>query len=291
MQARSRSELFVKDDQKRVDAHFQTTAAYWKHVYEGHDVEATIYQQRRDAVLKLVDKLALPHGSQVLEVGCGAGLTSVALACRGFQVEAVDSVPAMIGLTRQAVRESGLEQEVRAGVCDVNDLSFTDSAFDLVLAIGVIPWVQSPGPVLREMVRVVKPGGYLIVSSENLWQLPHLLDPLLMPLLAGVRPRIGDLLRKVGLRKPLAAPRHHACSNRAFDRALASFGMKKLEATTLGFGPFSFCFRRMVPEPWGVSIHRGLQRLSDRRFPLLRSTGSNYIVVTRKPANPAMVAA
>jgi ubiquinone/menaquinone biosynthesis C-methylase UbiE len=281
----------MKEEQKRVEAHFQETASYWKEIYQGGDVSATIYQQRRDAVLALVDKLGLAAQSDILEVGCGAGVTSVALARRGYQVQAVDSVTAMIDLTCQAVSDAGLGERVTPSVCDVNSLAFADDAFDLVLAIGVIPWVQSPEQVLQQMTRVVRPGGYLIVSSENLWQLHHVLDPLLNPLLVQLRPRVGDLLRNIGLRKPLASPRHHACSNQEFDQQLASLQMEKLESMTLGFGPFTLFFQRVLPESVGVKFHRVLQRLADRGVPVLRSGGSNYIVLARKQARDAKLAA
>ena len=281
----------MKEEQKRVEAHFQETASYWKEIYQGGDVSATIYQQRRDAVLALVDKLELATESHILEVGCGAGVTSVALARRGYHVQAVDSVTAMIDLTRQAVSDAGVSQRVTPSVCDVNSLAFADHVFDLVLAIGVIPWVQSPEQVLQEMGRVVRPGGYLIVSSENLWQLHHVLDPLLNPLLVQLRPRVGDLLRGIGLRKPLASPRHHACSNQKFDQQLASLNLEKLESMTLGFGPFTLFFQHVLPESLGVKFHRALQRLADRKVPLLRSGGSNYIVLARKQTRNAKLAA
>ena len=280
--ARSHARL-ARDERQSVNTHFQNTAAYWKQVYEGHGLSAIIYQQRRDKVLQMVDRLALHADSQALEVGCGAGVTSVALAQCGFHVEAVDSVAAMIDLTRQAADHAGVSARVKPSICDVNALAFPDNAFDLLLAIGVIPWVQSPETVLRQMARVVKPGGYLIVSSENLWQLHHVLDPLLNPLLAGLRPRVGDLLRRLRLRKPLAAPRHHSCSNRAFDRMLAALNLEKLESLTVGFGPFSLAFCKVLPESTGVALHRKLQALADADFPVLRSAGSNYIVLARKP--------
>src|SRR2546429_4178898 len=56
--------------------------------------------------LGLVDELALPSGSHILEIGCGAGLTTIALAQRGFTVQAVDTVDRMVALTRQAATEA-----------------------------------------------------------------------------------------------------------------------------------------------------------------------------------------
>jgi ubiquinone/menaquinone biosynthesis C-methylase UbiE len=103
----------------------------------------------------MVDSLALPPGSRVLEVGCGAGVTTVALAQRRYVVAALDSVDAMIHLTRQLAVERGVEHRLRASRGDAHRLPFADRSFPLLLAIGVTPWVHSLGQFLREMVRVL----------------------------------------------------------------------------------------------------------------------------------------
>ncbi len=83
--------------------YFLANARYWKSIYEEADVQSLIYRLRREAVLELVDRLALPTGSRILEIGCGAGSTAVELARRGHWVEAVDVVPSMIEMTRLQV--------------------------------------------------------------------------------------------------------------------------------------------------------------------------------------------
>src|SRR5216117_3967363 len=101
-----------REQQKRVNDYFQSTLAYWDEIYREGGVYQTIYQRRRTVALSLVDKLALPAGSRVLEVGCAHGLTTVALAERGFSVEAVDAVPEMISAARIRAQESGLAQRM-----------------------------------------------------------------------------------------------------------------------------------------------------------------------------------
>lgn len=94
------------EQQKRTDAHFEATLAYWKEIYEFGDVDATIYRERRSVVLALVQKLALSAEWHILEIGCGSGSTNVALAQDGYTVQAVDSVDAMIKLTRQHAEDA-----------------------------------------------------------------------------------------------------------------------------------------------------------------------------------------
>src|SRR5947208_520112 len=78
--------------QDLVDSYFRSRARVWKEIYEREDVDALIHQRRRSIVLRLIDNLGLPQESPILEVGCGAGLTTVALADRGHAVHAIDSV-------------------------------------------------------------------------------------------------------------------------------------------------------------------------------------------------------
>jgi len=59
-------------------------------------------------MLEWVDALGLPPGSRILEAGCGAGLTTISLAQRGFMVEAQDVANAMVEQTRRHAEEAGL---------------------------------------------------------------------------------------------------------------------------------------------------------------------------------------
>ena len=101
----------------------------------------------------------LPPRSEVLEVGCGAGLTTVALAQRGLRVHAIDPVPTMIELTQWHAAEAGLSGAVDAGLGDVHALPFDNDAFDLVVALGVLTWLHSPLIALQEMARVTRTRG------------------------------------------------------------------------------------------------------------------------------------
>jgi ubiquinone/menaquinone biosynthesis C-methylase UbiE len=259
-----------------VNTYFKTRAREWEEIYVQKDVYAVIHQQRQTLVLAMVDKLGLPPEERVLEVGCGAGLTTAALASRGYSVDAVDSVNEMLDLTRRHAAEAGVAHRVRTAVADINRLIFPSDHFSLVVAIGVLPWLHSIYEPMRELARVTKAGGYLIVNVDNRWRLHEILDLRLNPIHAPIR----KLARAFNHRKHL--PQAQRCSPKQFDAILQKVGYAKIQGTTLGFGPFSLLGRTVLPESVGVEAHNALQRYADRNIPLLRSTGAQYLVLARK---------
>ena len=140
--------------------------------YAGHDVLAMIHGYRRDLALRWVDRLRLPVRSSTLEVGCGAGLLSVALASRGHDVDATDTSEAMLDMTRQSANREGRTERMRVSVADVHALPFPDESFRLVVGLGVLPWIDELESALSELGRVLVPGGHLIVSINNRSPLP-----------------------------------------------------------------------------------------------------------------------
>jgi ubiquinone/menaquinone biosynthesis C-methylase UbiE len=259
-----------------VRKYFESVALFWRDIYRRHDVNAVIHQERRAAVLSLVDNLPIPPRSEVLEIGCGAGLTAVALAERGHSVKATDLAPPMLALTRCLADESGVGPLVKTQRCDTHDLPFPNASFTLVLAIGVLPWLSSLDAPMREMVRVLRPGGFLIVTTDNRWRLIHVVHPFAWARLVGIR--IPDGLR---FWKRSEGPLTTSYPVREFDSRLASLGLEKVTGATLGFGPF-WLLHRLLPQAFSVKLHHGLQRSADRGVPLLRSAGAQYITLSRK---------
>src|SRR5262249_36593088 len=167
---------------------------------------------RHSMALRWVQDLDLRPNARILEVGCGAGLLTVALALNGYIVDAVDSTDAMLQMTRQTATRHGVEDLVRIQSADVHALPFHQHTFDLVIALGVIPWSHSEHLALREMQRVLKPGGHFLVTADNNARLDRLLDPLSSPLAAPLRLAAKHFLRLCGLWSPASgfqAKRHY----------------------------------------------------------------------------------
>jgi ubiquinone/menaquinone biosynthesis C-methylase UbiE len=266
----------VVAEQKAVNSHFAEWAAEWAEIYERQGVNAFFYRERLRIVLEMASRLGLPAQTSVLEVGCGAGFATLALARMGYAVHAVDPVPQMIAATRERVKRAGQEHRVLSSLGDVRTLCFPDQTFGLVIAMGVLDWVSPIEQPLREMRRVLRPEGYLIVTVGNRWGLRKLMEPLTNPMLRPAKELAKRLLR----RRPRARPR--GISLRRCDALFAVVGLKKMDSLTFGFGPFSIFGREFLPSSVGLKLHCRLQAAADRGFPVLRSSGSCYIALLRK---------
>lgn len=272
----------LDDEQNRVTAHFQDTAAEWREIYDRNDeLYSLLYQERKRIVLSLVDGLGLKPEARALDVGCGPGLIALELAGRGLRVDAIDVAPAMVEMTRDLAGRSDFRQRVRTSAGDVRDLGFAGNSFDLVLAVGVTEWLGSLDQALGEVARVLKPGGFAVITADNRWSLHYLLDPVYNPLLAGVRRRLHDMFLRL-MNKP-RVPRYYQRSVLQLDRGLRRNRLNQVSRMALGFGPLHFFGKKVCSEATSIRIHRKLQVMADRNWPVIALIGRIYIAVAQKP--------
>ena len=111
------------------------------------------------------DRLPLA-GARVLDVGCGAGLLSEALAREGALVTALDLAPELIDVARLHLLESGLTVEYR--LQPVEDLALeAPGSFDAITCMEMLEHVPDPAAVIRACATLLKPGGQLFLSTLN----------------------------------------------------------------------------------------------------------------------------
>lgn len=120
----------------------------------------------------IADRIARAHGRQpdaldgisVLDVGCGAGLASEALARRGARVTGLDAAGEALAAARAHAAASGLDIDYREGLPE--DLP-DGERWDAVVALEVIEHVADRDAFLSALARALKPGGMLFLSTLN----------------------------------------------------------------------------------------------------------------------------
>jgi 2-polyprenyl-6-hydroxyphenyl methylase/3-demethylubiquinone-9 3-methyltransferase len=106
------------------------------------------------------------HGARVLDVGCGGGLLSEALAQASAQVTAIDLAPDLVKIARLHGLESGVKVDYR--VQSVEALAAEQpGAFDAVTCMEMLEHVPDPGAIVASCAALLKPGGRLFVSTLN----------------------------------------------------------------------------------------------------------------------------
>jgi 2-polyprenyl-6-hydroxyphenyl methylase/3-demethylubiquinone-9 3-methyltransferase len=106
------------------------------------------------------------RGARVLDVGCGAGLLSEALAREGAQVTALDLAPELVEIAKLHLLESGLKVDYR--LQSVEDIAAQmPGTFDAITCMEMLEHVPDPSSVLMACASLLKPGGRLFVSTLN----------------------------------------------------------------------------------------------------------------------------
>jgi SAM-dependent methyltransferase len=139
------------------DSHFDSIATVYDESLPAHVVEH--YLRKRTAFIME----ACPPGP-ALDVGCGTGALAQRLAGCGYQMTGIDPSDGMLEILRRRC------PAVRAIKASGTSLPFDHDSFDLVLTVATLHHIADPEPVrqtLAEMVRVLRPGGRIVVWDHN----------------------------------------------------------------------------------------------------------------------------
>jgi ubiquinone/menaquinone biosynthesis C-methylase UbiE len=122
--------------------------------------------QQQSMLRAYLTDAALPEGARVLEVGCGTGAITRFLAEWPGVREAigVDPSPVFVRRARELARGSG---RLRFAVADGRGLPFSERSFDAVVLHTLLCHVREPDAVLREAMRILRPGGRLVAFDGD----------------------------------------------------------------------------------------------------------------------------
>ena len=103
---------------------------------------------------------------EILDVGCGAGILSEAMAYRGAHVTGIDMAPALLKIARLHMAESNLTiKYTQSTIEEFSDRS--NKKFDVITCMEMLEHVPDPKSVIQSCYKLLNPGGYLFLSTIN----------------------------------------------------------------------------------------------------------------------------
>jgi ubiquinone/menaquinone biosynthesis C-methylase UbiE len=141
---------------KEVKAFFERVAGDW-------DTMRLAYYDER-VIEKMAEVSGVGEASQVADVGTGTGFVAAGIAPRVERVVGIDNAPAMLEVAQENLRALGASNVDPVG--EASRLPLEDGAVDAAFANMVLHHAEDPAAMLREMARVVKPGGVVAVVDE-----------------------------------------------------------------------------------------------------------------------------
>lgn len=264
---------------------YDEQSTYWASIYKNETEKLTIYakhfRQRKNVILGMVSKLADKNDKKALDAGCGPGAYIQPFLIFGYDVFAIDQSPGMIEKARENFPEND-KARVTLKVSGIESIPFPDNYFDLVTNVAVLMYVPDVKKSIKEIYRVTKTDGTLIITVDNKKDFRDLID---------VPMRLKGLIRRIkAINKPAVPPlsgqNDQEVQARCYSPAemrllLESAGFVIDEQTSIGFTPILFNHRRIFTDKIDIFIDRFLQFF--RYIPFLKLTGYTYICRCHKP--------
>jgi SAM-dependent methyltransferase len=228
---------------------------------------------------RIVQRVGIGSGEDVLDVACGTGNAAVRAAQAGGRVVGVDLTPELFEAGRRNAAAAGVTVDWREG--DAEALPFPDASFDVVLSVFGCMCAPRHDVTARELVRVLRPGGRLAIASWTpegaVGQMFRALGSFLPPpppfaqppVLWGTEPHVRELFAGSGLVLE-------------FDRELArgepfADGAEAFDWSATRFGPMVALRHALDPERY-AQVRTALVDLYDPTAP-----DEYLLVVGRKP--------
>jgi ubiquinone/menaquinone biosynthesis C-methylase UbiE len=229
----------VKSPKAHVKHFFSERAGDWADIYtaiESQTLDTQNLLSRQRFALEMVEACAT-RVSKVLDAGCGTGEMARELKGRGYEVWGLDIAEPMIRYARERCGSGRFQ----AG--DLEHLPFRDNTFDAVVCLGVVEYLETDERSLREIRRVLRPGGQAVISTPNAVAPLYHLDRILLGLTDAVRP-MSDFVkyRLRGTPGPVRQARwkgfahHRRFYLRGWLRLLRSVGLEPEDWVCQGWG-------------------------------------------------------
>lgn len=154
---------------KEIPDYFDSLAEQWSNNY----TISPLFKERLQHISNLTSQFPLKD-KRVLDLGCGTGIVSLWFVEKDAIVNGIDIAPNMVNSARQLL--SHFPDRAQFDTGDATELHFENEYFDLISCISVIEWIENDKQALKELARVLRQSGMLIISFPNKQSLFRMLE-------------------------------------------------------------------------------------------------------------------
>jgi len=261
-----------------VENYFDQHASYWSNAYQTpQSINDQVLANRNRIAINYVSK-HLDPGTTVLDAGCGAGPTTLALLQNGFSVHAVDISQKMLDLCRKNLTRQNIpEERYKLAQADIVEKPLLDASFDGVVALGFLQYQQDENRALATLFKLLKPGGVLVLSGPVKRKISNYFG------LANLYYAALRRLKRVEMNEELAILHQistHYYSVGRFKKLLRQAGFTILEHRGHGF--LNFAILHDYTSRGKHFLHHFFTQLSET-MPFIGRFGNDMVVVAKKP--------
>lgn len=208
-------------------------------------------------------------GLDVLDVACGLGWASINLALNGCKVQAIDLTPNAVSFLKEYAKYRNLD--ISVSEMSAEELKFQNDTFDFVLGWGFIMHTENPEIALNELIRVVKPGGKIVVyfyykHSVSYWWNIFFLRGVLMGYLIKYRGNTLKLVSRFTDGQSFGGNSKTLVLSRSWFRKNVDF-LEGVKLSFTGWGPPSLLDNFPISRlPLGRLIPSKFKKLVSKRF-------------------------
>lgn len=268
---------------------------YWQgRIYREPDHHfAQKIARRKVYAFEMIRRLPNLQLGSALDIGCGPGLYVEELITMGFDVYGMDNSPQMLKKCKEFLEKNNRATSAHLSLADIEELPFENEKFDLVLCIGVLDYLLTDEIALAEILRIMKPGGYFLLSISNQWNfsdLGYIMRRKFYSLFG--RNSTSHPFESQPLNTPTAtwklkhqsAEYHLRQYNlRKFERLMREFHFQLADAMTFGFQFRTLRRLNIFPESILTSLEVFLEKnLWKFHIPYFSYSGETYTALFRK---------
>lgn len=113
--------------------------------------------------LEFIENITSLNHKKVLDLGCGGGILTEAMALKGANCTGIDAEQDLIDIAREHAKERNIDIDYQATAIE----DFESDGFEIISCMEMLEHVDEPGVIIQHCERLLKPGGYLFLSTLN----------------------------------------------------------------------------------------------------------------------------